>query len=192
MMKACSRTLQFAFLSVLLVISCSAQTTAPTDQLLKGPFEFTTEWQTIELTKPLDTLPHIQLLEILLNVEEYEYYKNVPVSENRIISGSFVKLNGETAIKPEVMLVEKSGIEYITTYQSIGTAFTAQGNYRALGYGASASAFYFPRDAKFIKIKIRSNIAFQAEYLSWIAPGYEKWPDRKWDDIDSSKIVNFE
>lgn len=44
------------------------------------------------------------------------------------MSGSFMRLSDKKIIKPEVMLIEKSGVEYLSTYQSIGTAFTYQGD----------------------------------------------------------------
>lgn len=78
MIKAYFSCIAFATFALLSIKSCFTQTASPTYQFIKGPYEITAEWQIIELTASLKTWPHIQILEILLDSEKYEYYKDVP------------------------------------------------------------------------------------------------------------------
>ena len=52
-------------LSVFMASACSAQTKAPSDQVIEGVFKITNEWQTITFERPLLSAPHIQYLNFL-------------------------------------------------------------------------------------------------------------------------------
>ncbi|MGH1487385.1 MAG: hypothetical protein ACRBCI_14315 [Cellvibrionaceae bacterium] len=176
------------------VSACSAQDAAPTDQLIEGPFNITTEWQTIPLEKPLKTLPHVQTLEVLLDVEQYEFIETTEVgSENSIMSGRFKRLQDNMITHPDIILVTDTGSEFQPVHRSIGLAYTKKGDLRSLGFGTNPDKgkFYYPHDVKFVALKVKSNVSMTINHFRWIARHYYQAPNDKWEDVDKSKIVNL-
>jgi len=183
--------LTFLFLAWLITASCSAQQGAPEDKMIKGPFRITSEWKTFELSNPLKTMPHIQTFNILLKMDEYIYDPSVDTGKDKIISGSYRRLSDSKTLLPEVIFIDNAGREFKATYKSIGTSITSEGEYNSLGFGNNSDLdkFFYPKDAEFRAVKLKSNTPFIAEHFWWVAYRYERAPNRKWTDIDPSEIV---
>ncbi|MGH1487489.1 MAG: hypothetical protein ACRBCI_14840 [Cellvibrionaceae bacterium] len=189
------RKLLILFAALTLSLGCSAQKVPkdPNNQLIEGPFSITTEWQTIKFDKPLKSSPHIQSLDILLDIDKYELVEGLSMSEYRVLDLSYKRLKDSVIVKPEVVLVDQQAREYRVTFDAIGTRYTKLGDYFFLGYGTSDDErYYFPKDAEFVSIRVRANKAMTVTHLNWIAAGYFKRPDRKWDEVHPSKIISIE
>ena len=94
--------------SLLLAGACSSQHDAPTDQLIEGPFEITTQWQTFPLKKPLGVIPYIIKFQILLDQEIHEIVGDIPTDPYRIMNDSYKQIEGSVALTPEVILITLS------------------------------------------------------------------------------------
>jgi len=179
----------------ILVSGCSAQNVpqAPTDQLIKGAFDITTEWQTIVLDKPLETLPHSQQFEVLLNVDQHMPSNDSGINEFDIISGSFKRIADDVILNPSVILVDDQGHEFRATVISVGFRKTKLGTYHFLGYGINPKKgkFYFPKEAKFVAVKVKANTAMKVEHFYWVASQYYQAPNDKWEDTPPSKILSL-
>ncbi len=185
--------------SLLLIIfasSCSAQDTAPTDQLIKGPFYITTEWQKFPLDKPLKVIPHIQTLEVLLNINQYNFFDNPEELNTKysIMSDRFKRVSDGKITQPEIILIDSKNREYRTVFHTIGTAFTKEGDFKSLGFGTNVEIrkFYYPKDAIFHSIKIRANTQMTIDNFRWIARYFNRAPNYTWDDISASEIATLE
>ncbi|MGH1487168.1 MAG: hypothetical protein ACRBCI_13220 [Cellvibrionaceae bacterium] len=195
------RLISFLFLlrdalliALILSLGCSAQTVPkdPNNQLIEGPFNLSAEWQVIRLDKPLKTSPHIQTLDVLLDIDQYEFIEGIPLSEYRVSDFGYKRIVDSIIIKPEVILIDKKNREYRVTFDVTGTHFNKLGDYFLLGYGTSSKdKYYFPKDAEFIAVKIRANVDVKIEHLNWVSAGYFKSPERTWADVHPSKIVSI-
>ncbi len=108
--------------SLLIATGCSADLPqAPTNQIIKGPFTITTEWQTIKFDQPLKTLPHIQRLETLLDMDNYEPVYNIGESEYNIIGHSYLSRVDNIPIRAEIIFIDSKGDEYIATKNVLGS-----------------------------------------------------------------------
>ena len=178
------------------VTACSANGGSPVDQLLKGPFKITDEWQTIQLDKPLETLPYVQFLDVLINMDDYEYKHISGTSDDpyRLMLDSFHKVSDSELIDIEIILVAASGKEFHTTYKSSGSTELHGKYYNHLGFGTNPNLgkFYYPKDIKIAALKIRSNVSMVAEFFWWHAYKYDMVKRQSWEDADPSKIVSFD
>ena len=183
------------FISFFILLGCTGEEFPedPNNQLVKGPFSITTEWQIIELQQPLKTSPHVQSLDILLDMDKYENVEGLPLSQYRALDFGYKRIDDSQIVKPEVILIDQKKKEYRATFDVTGVRYTKLGNYLFLGYGTSGKGkYYFSKETEFIAIKIRANTEMMAEHLNWMAAGFFKWPDRTWEDIHPSKIVDIE
>jgi hypothetical protein len=179
---------------VLSLISACSQHGAPTNRLIKGPFEITTEWQTIELDRPLEVLPNIHNVDVLFEPDECIYDDDIPTGGQRIIQGGFRRRADGLVIDPEVILVEQSGREFHAFYYSNGSAFTDEGTYLGLGFGANIEQgkFFYPKGTKIVAIRVRANTTITVAHFWWVVYGYERARVRTWESIPTSKFISFE
>ncbi len=180
---------------IILVSSCSAQDTSPTDQLIKGPFNVTTEWQVFQLDKPLETAPHSIKLEALFSVDQYKFVDtDEPNTPYSIMSDRLMRLSDSKITQPEVILVDSKGREFRPLFRSIATAYTDLGDFKALGFGTNTDMgkFYYPKDVVFTAVKLKSNIAMSINYLRWVAYHYYQAPNHTWSDVLPSEIVTLQ
>ncbi|MGH1487169.1 MAG: hypothetical protein ACRBCI_13225 [Cellvibrionaceae bacterium] len=183
-------------ISLILVSGCFADNNipqAPANQLIKGQFTIDTEWKTIELDKPLTALPHIQRVEILLDEDGYVKVGNVSKDEFNIMNSGYKQVATDAIIRPELILIDDQGKEFRATMKSIGYREVDSEFYNFLSYGTNSNKniFYFPKDAEFVAIKLRSNVVVQAEYLYWVAPYYSRNVAKTWEDVKASKILDL-
>jgi len=180
-------------------LACCQQTavpTAPTDQTLQGPFKLTTEWQTFALDKPFMVIPHSQDVRLLLPGDDYEYV-TIYGSESRYVSlprSRLKRLADHHIIKPEVILVTRQGQEFRTSYSSRGS-YTHKnfGFMMLLSFGIdSKRGIYYPEGTEFVALKMRANTPMEIPYIEWDAGVYYRAPNRTWDDVHPSKIVNLD
>ncbi|AJQ96096.1 hypothetical protein [Gynuella sunshinyii] len=166
------------------------------DQILKGPFKITDEWQTIQLDKPLETLPYVQFLDVLINMDDYEYkhIEGTPDDPYRLMFDSFYKVSGSELIDIEIILVAASGKEFHTTYSAFGSTELYGKYYNHLGFGTNTDLgkFYYPQGIKIAALKIRSNVSMVVEFFWWHAYKYDMVKRQSWEDADPSKIVSFD
>jgi hypothetical protein len=183
--------------SLTLVSGCfSANNTvpqAPTNQLIKGPFTIGPEWQTITLDKALETVPHIQDLQLLLNVDNYKKVNGIGKSDFDIVGSSYEQASTGKIIKPELILIDNQSREFRATISSLGYREIDNTLYNLLSFGTNSDkgVFYFPKNTKFISLKLRSNLKLQVEGLYWVAPYYFRNPSKKWEDAKPSKILDI-
>ncbi|AJQ96049.1 hypothetical protein [Gynuella sunshinyii] len=192
------RVFKFVILLVyaLWVTACSASSGSPVDQLINGPFNITDEWQTIHLDKPLETIPNVQFLDVLIDMDGYEY-KHVEGTSNdpyRLMLDSFHKVSDSKLMDIEIILVTASGKEFHTTYKSNGSTELHGKHYNHLGFGTNPNLgkFIYPKGIKIVALKIRSNMPIVAEYLWWYAYKYEMLRKQTWADVDPTEIVSFD
>ena len=70
-------------LSVLLsCTACSDSTNSPSDQIIDGPFSVTTQWQELNLKKPLKSAPYIQHIQLLSCDQSLKLIATQPRHEN--------------------------------------------------------------------------------------------------------------
>lgn len=177
-------------------LACCQQTTAPTDQMIQGPFKLTTEWQTFALDKPLMVIPHIQKAQLLLPEDNYEYV-TIYDSESRYVSfgkDRLKRLADHHIIKPEVILVTRQGQEFRTNHNGGGGNTHKNSEFfLTMGFGAgSKKGIYYPEGTEFVALKMRANTSVEIPYIAWDAGRYALAPNRTWDDVHPSKIVNLD
>lgn len=192
MSTAIHRLVLFLLCNLFYIAGCSADLPqAPTNQLIKGSFTITTEWQTIKFKKPLKTLPHIQRLELLLSMDKYEPVDDIGQSEYDIIGDSYLSIANNIPIRLEVIFIDSKGYEYEATKKAVGFGKTKEGAYHFLAYGTNPNKdkFYFAENIEFTAVKIKANTKFNLEHLFWHTPYYYKAPHDTWDDINQSEIV---
>jgi hypothetical protein len=189
-----------AFLSLILLLlaGCSAESStkvSPADQMIQGAFQLTPEWQEINLESPLRTLPHVQELQVLLDMSHHEPVENSGMKPFDIIGHPFSYKSKEEGItfKPEVVLVTDKGNEFKAGVISNGVQKTQYGTYYFLGYGISDdSKLYFPKDAEFVLIKVKANTGIRVEHLHWTAARYYQAPNDTWENVLPSKVVTID
>ncbi|MGH1487384.1 MAG: hypothetical protein ACRBCI_14310 [Cellvibrionaceae bacterium] len=185
----------FCSLFILLFISsCSAQDTAPTDQLIEGPFNITTEWQVIQLKKPLNVIPQVITLETLFDIGKYTFVDSKEQNtEFSLMSDRLKRLSDNKIITPEIILIDSQKREFRPVFISVGVAYTEVGNLKALGFGTNSNIgkFIYPKGTEFIGVKIKANTKMTIDHFRWVARHYFQAPNAKWRDIDPSEIVNL-
>ncbi len=182
------------WLILLLITGCSAQNVpqAPTNQLIKGPFQLTTDWQTISLDKPLIVLPHSHSLKLLLG-EQYQPIETIKTDNFYTMSHGYKHVTTNEAIKPEVILIDRSGKEFQAVMEAVGWRTTTLGDYHFLGYSTNSrqGKFFFPRGTEFVAVKLKANVAVTVQHLNWDAARYYQAPNHQWSDIHPSEIVTL-
>ncbi|AJQ96050.1 hypothetical Protein YC6258_04014 [Gynuella sunshinyii YC6258] len=166
------------------------------DQLIKGPFKITDEWQTIRLDKPLETIPYMLSFDVLIDMDEYEYkhIEGTPDDPHRLMFDSFYKMPNGDLIYMEIILVAISGEQFHTIYNTIGSTEVRGKSYKYLGFGTNPDLgkFYYPEGIEIVALKIRSNVPMIAEYFDWNVFGYEIAKKQTWADVDPTEIVSFD
>ena len=185
-------------MAALFGVACSARAIiAPTDQLIEGPFTITPEWKIITFDKSLQTIPHVQSLQILLPQNEYERV-DLDVASKRPrygeLYGRFKRISDKAVIQPEVVLITTDGQEYKPLLGSLGWRNIDNVGYKFLGYNIDPATgkFFYPKGIEFMSIKIRSDINVDINHLHWSASSYYQAPNHTWNDINPSKIIEFE
>ncbi|MGH1440792.1 MAG: hypothetical protein ACRBBR_11810 [Cellvibrionaceae bacterium] len=195
MMAIVNRLGSALWFSLLIATGCSADLpqAAPTDQIIKGPFTITAEWQTITFDEPLNTIPHIQFLELLLDKALYEPVENMKEDEFHIISSGYKKIGENQPVKVAIILVDNEGKEFRTLLGGSGFRQTELGVYNNLSYGTNADKgkFIYPKNTKFTALRIKANEKIRIEHLAWYAPYYYQSPNDTWKDVKQSEIVLF-
>ncbi len=181
-------------LSALVIVGCSTYERSPADQLIHGPFEITEDWQIIQLDKPLETIPYILSLDVLIDMNGYEIEENTPKNKYRLMSANYKRLHGDILVMPEIILLNQFGKEFRTTYKSIGSTEVRWRSYKYLGYGTNPDLgkFYYPKDTKIVALKVRANTPMTVEYFDWNVTGYEMARRQSWENVPPSKIVSFD
>lgn len=184
-------------LLLLITISCSAQDRSPTDQVIRGPVDITTEWQTITFDKPLQSAPYIQYLELLSCHNEYDFVEVGPPDEKKYIlmSDRFRRVSDQQIVEPEV-IVNDGKHDYRLFYSVTGYDYAGPAKgCKYVGYslrGEGVMELTLPKDVKFVSIKIRANVPMSIDHLYWLASGYNRYPNEKWSGLHSSEIINME
>lgn len=177
----------------LLTISCSAQQSALTDQLLKGPFNITTKWQTIQFEKPLKSSPYIQYVRLLSCDNSYKV-ENLGQDKSRgfLIAYRFQRLSDKQEIEPEVFIVAKDK-KYKLSHSLSGFDHggIAEGCHY-MGYSLyDEDGFFIPPNMEFSSVQIRANTNMMIDGLHWHAPDYSKSPKATWENTPKSRIIKL-
>ena len=191
----CSLRLSLILLFTLVSgLACSAGLwpTAPTDQIIQGPFTLTTDWQTITFKKPLKTIPHIQYLKLLLDPDQYRSIDNIRDDFNVTLS-NYTKIGENKPIQLSAVFVDQYGRQFRPIFSVIGIGPTDLGVYKNIGFGPNSDQgkFYYPKDNEIVALKIKANMVFRVEHLSWTASNYYQRPNKTWADVHASEIVEF-
>lgn len=189
------RILTITLFAFIVTSACSAQQKAPTDQLINGPFDISTKWQTIRFLKPLEATPQVQYLQLLFCNQQMEFINlrpdEVRTPEN---SGDFKRTVDNKIFEPEV-IVHNGKKEYILSQTSSGSYYAGKAagclfiGYSLEGEGMEA---FLPEGTQFFFAKVKANISITADHIYWHAPYYERYPNKKWSDLHPSKIINME
>lgn len=177
-------------------VSCSAQDHSSADQLIKGPIEITTEWQTIPFEKPLRAAPYIQYLQFLSCNNQYNFIEVGPPDKEQYIlmSDRFKRIADKQIIELEVIASDGKN-DYRLFYSTNGYDYggPAQGC-KYVGYslrGNELMKLTLPEGTQFISIKVRANVKMAIDHLYWVAPDYERSPNKKWSDLHSSRVIDM-
>jgi hypothetical protein len=171
------------------------------DRIIEGPFVITTQWQTIQFDKPLETIPHVQSLYLLLEHGRYDVPIDVPLSEYVVIAGSkfhsgisFRQKETGVIVIPQVVFIDQHGKEFHTACESSASYSTKLGPFKALGFGPDSrkGKLFLDKKARIAAIRIKANTQMKVEHLLWTAVDYYKNPDSSWEDIAPSEIQRFE
>jgi hypothetical protein len=184
-------------ISLIFISGCSAKSLvlqAPTNKLVTGPHTIGADWQTIKFEEALETSPHIQRIEFLLNNQAYQEVDNIQKNDFNLISSGYKQLQTDELVSLEVIFIDSAGREFQATVNSVGYREINDRNYNFLAYGPNSNKgkLYFPKESVFIAVKVKSNIKIQVEHLYWVAPYYSRHPFDTWEDINTSQIVSFE
>ncbi len=194
MMKPIKLTVHFFVLFT--TASCLSQNHSPTDQLINGPINISTEWQTVIFDKSLKSAPYAQYIELLSCEGQYEFDHSIPPDQKRgfLLSGRFKRITDSKILEPEV-IVSDGKYEYKLSYTTSGYYHSGPAkNCRHVGYSIDdgTTAYYLPEKTKFVSVKIRANTSMKIDHLYWVAPSYEKAPNATWENTHPSKIITLE
>ncbi|MGH1487386.1 MAG: hypothetical protein ACRBCI_14320 [Cellvibrionaceae bacterium] len=142
----------------------------------------------------METIPHIQELEVLLDSEKFEFINTKkPSTSYSIMSDRLKRLSDGKITQPEIIFIDSQGREFRPVFKSIATTKIKKRSYKALGFGTNPDKgkFIYPKDVKFTKLKIKSNTNMVVSHLRWIAYHYFQAPNATWDKIAASEIVNL-
>ncbi|MBX2807714.1 MAG: hypothetical protein KTR20_03700 [Cellvibrionaceae bacterium] len=182
-------------ISLFIITACSTEIVpqASTNQFIKGPFNLTTEWQTFRLDKPLETLPHVQILYLFLD-DDYQNINDIEPTEFYITNYGYKYHSTNLAIKPEIILIDSNGREFPSYAKMIGWYKTPEGDYNFLGFGTNPNngKFNYPKGTEIVAIKARANSPVTAPHLGWYAPWYFQNPKKTWKDVHASEVVSLE
>ena len=183
-----------ALLILIQATACSAQTKAPSDQVIEGVFEITNEWQTITFEEPLTSIPTIQVVELLYCNEQMSFLigdPDNPVPEK--YKGYFIRTKDNQLFKPEV-IISIEGKAYTLPNTGIGSYHSGQFkgclsiHYSLEGKG---NAFILPEGISIESVSIRSNLEIPIDFLYWVAPYFERAPNAKWSTTHPSRIIDL-
>ena len=188
------RTAFFCLICLISLSGCSSHNKAPTDQLIEGPFNITETWQTINLEKPLTVLPQLHYIQLLLAPNSFVQTENVPVDEFNVSRYGYRLSNNQQPIYVSVILVNRQGKEFRPADSGYGTIRNPLGTFKFLMFSPNSNQdkFYYPKDTEITAIKVKANIPFRVEHLSWSAFYYHRNPHAKWSELDPTEIVMFE
>jgi len=94
----------------LLVVACGGDVNFPEDQRVEGPFEITTDWQTVKFDVPL-AVNREGLQRLHLVVDDERYTSNSEHDLSDLPNQANVRREDGVLIKPEVVLVGANGEE---------------------------------------------------------------------------------
>ncbi|VAW45177.1 hypothetical protein MNBD_GAMMA04-2223 [hydrothermal vent metagenome] len=174
---------------------CVAYPTSSHDQVIEGPYHLTTEWQTIKLDKPFITTPHIQVVEFLFPVKDYEFVEvDEPKSRYLLSNTRLKRLTDNQITKPEVILVNQHGQEFQAFYKSSGGAENEFGFFKMLGFGNNPDEgyFFYPKGIEFVALKVRANVPMEVPYIKWISRSYYQEPTATWESVHPSEVIDFD
>lgn len=180
--------------SLLLATSCWAQSNSPADQLIKGSFAISKDWNTIRFYKPLESTPHTQSFQLLFCNNQMDFINlrpdEVRTPEN---SGDFKRTIDNKILELEV-IVHNGKKEYHLPQTSNGSYYAGKGaGCLFIGYRLEGKdmEIFLPQGTRFFFAKIRANIPITIDRLYWTASYYERSPNRKWSDIHPSRIIDI-
>lgn len=170
--------------------SCSAQDISSPEQLIIGPFKISDVWKVIHLDQPLLTVPFVQTLDMLVDMDHYHLVEtNETDTEYSITSERLMRLSDNYITQSNIILIDSKGRELPLTRRGSGVADTKKGLFRYLGHGTNSKAgkFLYPKGVKFTAIKIKSNIPITIEGFRWSVSRYYD-PRKNWDNVNPSEI----
>ena len=174
--------------------ACSAQSKAPSDQVIEGVFDVTKEWQTITFNTPLTTLPHVQTLKLVFCKEQMNFLLGDP--DNPIPEedkGSFIRTKDNQLFKPEI-IASINGKTYNLSQTGRTSYYAGQfTGCKSIGYRlkGKGNSLYLPEGARIESATIRSNLTIDIDFLYWVAPYFERAPNAKWSTTHPSKIIDL-
>lgn len=181
-------------LSLCITVSCSAQDSSPADQLVKGPIEITTEWQTIVFDKPLQASPHVQAIRLLSCNNQYSFVATSVDEQGLSRSDRFKRLADQQVVEPEIIANDGKN-EYRLSASITGYDYAGPTNgCKFVGYslkGDEPMKLALPEGTQFVSIKIRANVPMSVDHLYWVASGYERSPNDTWDSLHPSRIIDM-
>ena len=166
---------------------------SPTDRLIEGPVTVNTEWTTYKLDKPLTTLPHLQDLNILLSFDDYRAdtkapdHPEYPEFVSSVRSDDVRRISDYAVVQFDVRLVDSQGNETaLENCCGSGQRWTVRGDFRSVAFNLPGDdAAYFPRDAQYTAIKIRTNVdGITVSHFVWGADHYYQAPNDTWQDAE--------
>ncbi|MBI3897374.1 MAG: hypothetical protein HY308_03650 [Gammaproteobacteria bacterium] len=177
--------MRFAFFTVILLLSLGCQPRDnrypedqfPEDQHVVGPFNITSEWQTITFSKPL-AINREGSQSFNFVVDRDRYVPNSEYQIEDIPNQANLRRRDGVLVKPEVVLIGDNGQEVLVTAVSntwlnvggltIGFSMLINPDTPSPPFPEAISAFR--------AVRVRSNEPFTANYLWWWVDGHPDYP----------------
>ena len=181
-------------LSVFMASACSAQTKAPSDQVIEGVFEISNEWQIFAFEKPLNTDPFIQYFKLISCNERYSLTKtNIDEKRFFLLPDRFQDKSTNEIIEPEIS-INVDGQSYSLFLTNSG--YYNKGDLNGcifLGYNARSekNQFHLPENITIDSVNVRANKNISIDFFHWHASDFWKAPDFKWSNLNPSKIIDL-
>jgi len=155
--------------ALLLLANCTGEPGFPEDQRIEGPFQITTEWQTIHFDRPLViNREGFQGLHFAVDSNLYDANSNYDL-EDMPNQANLHRTDG-VVVKPEVVLIGDNGEE--VRVQARSNIFLYAGG-MTVGFGPHIDNFtpppHYPESIHaFRAVRVRGNHPFVANHLQWL------------------------
>ena len=147
--------------------ACSAQSKAPSDQVIEGVFKISNEWQTITFDQPLTSTPHLQLLRLLFCNQQMDFLlgdPDNPVPEEQ--KGYFIRTEDNELFKPEVLAIIDNKNHSLSQTSLMRYTMGQFSGCKAIGYSLEGKgiALYLPEGTSIKSVSIRSNLEIPIDF----------------------------
>lgn len=172
---------------------CWLRSESPLDAKIAGPIQLGSDWNKFKLAKPFQAAPSIHYVHVVLKRTDFEFVDLTNRNEHPESWNRWLPRNIQTGkVQLFDVRVHNTKLGWVDLVYSFTGSPTVNGEQLAsLGFAnhPDKNQYFYPHGSVIDEVHIRANNPVTIDGIWWGAPGYWKWPCRKWSEVPESEIM---